>query len=225
MYKSEIENKKPSWLSYLPEIYDEGEDSFLGRYLSIFQELYGKMTRNIAGMPQKLYPQHADRDMMEWLAKALGMENVEIWEEAQLEYLLSNWYRLSKIRGTKAYMEELVKLFVGTVPYIVEYYQTIPYRTDVRASRLLSALYGDDPYIVTILLEENAIQGQQKAVILRRLVESAAPVGIECRLVFLAPCIYLDSYSYLGMNSVLAGYGSFRLDDSKLLPYRSMVGK
>ncbi len=224
MHKSEVENEEPSWLSYLPEIYSEGEDSFLGRYLSIFQELYGKMTRRIDGMPHELYPEHADRSMMEWLAEGLGIENVEIWEDKQLKYLLSNWNRLSKIRGTKAYMEELIKLFIGAVPYIVEYYQTIPYRTNVRISGTLDALYGDNAFIVTILLQEEDVQGQQKAVILRRLVEAAAPVGIECRLVFLAPCIYLDSYSYLGVNSMLAGYGSLRLDDSKLLPYRSMVG-
>lgn len=211
------------WICYLPEIYSQEEDSFLQRYLSVFQWLYGLMTQRIAETPHRLYPEHADREGMEWLAKWCGIEHAEVWDDAQLAYLLVNQNRLSGMRGTKAYMEELVALFTGHMPYIVEYYQTIPYQADIRKKGLLESLYGDSAYVVTVIVPEKAVQNQQSAAILHRLVETASPAGIECRLVILQSCIYLDHYSYIGVNSQLAGYGKFCIDDGGLLPYRSVM--
>lgn len=212
-----------AWISFLPEIYDAGENSFLSRYLKVFQCLYEKMSQKIDNMPHMLYPEHSDRKELEWLAEWFAIENIEIWDDAQLSYLLLNQRRLSGMRGTKAYMEELVKLFTGCTPYIIEHYQTLPYQTDIGKTAVLERLYGSSAYVVTMLLPKAAVQGQQKAAILRRIIKTAVPAGIECRLVILQSCIYLDQYSYIGLNSYLAGYSDVCLDDRGLLPYRAVI--
>ncbi len=217
--------KEPSWISFLPEIYWEGEDSFLCRYLKVFQRLYEKMSQKIENMPHMLYPEHGDRRILEWLAEWFAIENIEIWDDRQLAYLLLNQNRLSGMRGTKAYMKELVRLFTGYTPYIIEYYQTLPYQTDIGKTGMLERLYGNNAYVVTMLLPKRAVQGQQKAAVLRRIIKAAAPAQIECRLVILQSCIYLGQYSYLGLNSYLAGYSDVRLDDRGLLPYRSVLAR
>ncbi len=216
---------KRSWLSYLPEIYDGGEHSFLHRFLSVFQWLYEEMTQKISSMPHRLYPEYADREMLEWLAVWFGIENAELWNDAQLSYLLLNQNRLAEIRGTRAYMEEIVRLFSGETPYIVEYYQIFPYQTTPRRAELLELLYGSNPYEVSVILSGQTVQSQQETAVLHRLIEDAVPAGIECRLVVLQACIYLDQYSYIGINSHLAGYEQIRLDHGKLLPYRSVMNR
>ena len=213
-----------SWLSYLPEIYDTGEDSFLSRYLSVFQSLYEEMTQKISSLPHRLYPEYAERETLEWLAECFGLENTELWDDRQLAYLLLHQNRLSEVRGTRAYMEEMLRLFTREIPFIVEYYQILPYQTSSRRAELLEMLYGSNPYEVSVIIRQQAVRGQQETAILHRIIEASVPAGIECRLVVLQSCIYLDQYSYIGINSRLAGYEQVRLDNGKLLPYRSVMG-
>lgn len=217
-------SERNTWLSYLPEIYDAGEDAFLSRYLSVFQSLYEEMTQEISSLPHYLYPEYAGREMLEWLARCFGMENIELWDDRQLAYLLLHQNRLAEIRGTRAYMEEMVCLFTGEMPFIVEYYQILPYQTDSRRTELLEMLYGSNPYEVRVLIREQAVRGQPETAVLHRMIEVAAPAGIECSLVILQSCIYLDQYSYLGINSRLAGYEEAQLDHGKLLPYCHVMG-
>lgn len=213
------------WIEYLPEIYDGGEDAFLTRFLGVFQELYEEMTEKITNMPHALYPEHANHSMLIWLAGWFGIENRELWDDNRLRYLLLNQNKLSQMRGTRAYMEEMIRLYTGCSPYIVEYHQFIPYQESRQSKRNMERLYGDSPYGVTVLLPEQAVEGQQMIAALSHLMEAAAPAGVCCRLVILQSCIYLGQYSYIGVNSRLAGYEKLRLDDRSLRPYQSVLGR
>ena len=119
-------------------------------------------------------------------------------------YLIENGSRLCSIRGTREYMEEMIFLFTGYTPFIVEHYQTSSYKTGVRETNLLEKLYGENAYAVTVLLPQEAIGGHQEATVLRRIIRSSAPADVDCRLVVLEPYIYLDYYSYIGINSRLS---------------------
>ena len=149
-----------SWISFLPEIYAKqaGEDSFLSRYLSIFQWIYYDWNRLISSIPHMLYPAYADSQLLEWMAGWFAMENVTVWSTEQLIYLIENGKRLFGIRGTKQYMEELVFLYTGSRPWIVEYYQTDCYKTDIRKTKILERLYGDNAYMVTVILLQSSIE-------------------------------------------------------------------
>lgn len=216
-----------SWVSYLPEIYGRGEekDSFLSRYLGIFQWMYYDMTQKILAMPHMLYPAHAETEFLEWMAEWFGLENINIWSKQQLIYLLENGRRLFGIRGTKQYLKEVIWLFTGYVPFIVEYYQTQKYKTDIKKQKRLERLYGENAYVVTIVLPQNAVLDRQRIAMLNRVIHSASPAYIECRLVVLESYIFLDRYAYIGINSRLGGYRNIRLDNSGLMPYISVIGK
>lgn len=215
-----------AWISFLPEVYQgrEEQKKFLSEYLGIFQWIYYDMTEKIASMPHRLYPVHADMDFLRQIAEWFAIENIEIWNRKQIIYLIENGRRLSEIRGTKEYMQEMVWLFTGHRPYIVEYYQTKPYRTNLEKIRTLERLYGEHAYMVTILLPPETIRNRQQIAVLQRMIRFAAPAYIECRLVVLESCIYLDGYSYIGLNSYLGGYQNMQLNHSRLTPYRSIVG-
>lgn len=214
-----------TWLSLLPEVYQEKGRPFLEKYLGIFQWLYYDMTQIISAVPHRLYPAHADRELLEQLAKWFDVENITIWNQRQLIYLIENAGRLSGIRGTKAYMQEMVFLYTGQKPYIIEYYQIDPYKTDLKKRKTLERLYGEDVYMVTVILPPGSITDRQRIAVLQRIIRFAAPAYIECRLVVLESCIYLDGYSYIGLNSYLSGYQNVWLHNSRLAPYRSIIGK
>lgn len=215
-----------SWLSFLPEIYEKqiSEDSFLFRYLSIFQWIYYDISQKISETPHMLYPAFADREVLEWMAGWFDIDNRTVWNKKQLVYLLENGNWLSSIRGTKQYMEQIVWLFTGYVPLIVEYYQTECYKTDLKRAKLLEELYGEHAYVVTIILPESLECSRQKTAVLGKLVRSSVPADIECRLVVLEPYIFLDRYTYVGINSRLGGYKEVSLNDYSLTPYISVVG-
>jgi len=214
-----------TWLSFLPEVYQEKGKPFLEKYLGIFQWLYYDMTQMISSVPHRLYPAHADRELLEWIAKWFAVENITIWNQKQLVYLIENAGRLSGIRGTKAYMQKLVFLYTGQNPYIIEYYQIDPYKTNLKKRKTLERLYGEHAYMVTVILPPGSITDRQKIAVLQRIICFAAPAYIECRLVVLESCMYLDGYSYIGLNSYLSGYQNVRLHNTRLAPYRSIIGK
>lgn len=216
-----------SWISFLPEVYGKqaGEDSFLFRYLSIFQWIYYDMNRLISSVPHMLYPAYASPEFLEWMADWFAMENVTVWSREQLIYLIENGKRLFDIRGTKQYMEELVFLYMGSRPWIVEYYQTDCYKTDIRKAKILERLYGDNAYMVTVVLLQGTVSNQQEISVLQKIIQSAAPAYMECRLIVLEPYIFLDRYTYIGINSCLGRYKCMRVDDDGLIPYVSMIAQ
>lgn len=215
-----------SWLSFLPEVYANSseQNSFLFRYLSIFQWIYSDMSQRISDSPHMLYPAFAGREMLEWLASWSDMENRTVWNREQMIYLLENGSRLYAIRGTKKYLEEMVRLYTGYVPYIVEYYQIAQYRADRKKALLLERLYGENAYVITVVLPQAAAGSRQQAAVLRKIIRSSAPADVECRLVILEAYIYLDRYTYVGINSRLGGYTDAALEGNRLMPYTSMSG-
>lgn len=216
--------KAVSWISYLPEIYDQAEDAFLKRFLGVFQSVYEELTEQISAMPHLLYPRHADRETLEWLANWFGMENIDIWNREQLIWLLENRARMEKVRGTRQYLEEMISQLTGVIPYIVEYHSLDRYRTDQRRNRRLEQLYGGSCYEVTVLLPSEAVKTQADTASLHRIIEDGTPAFTECRLVLLQPYIFLGQYSYLGINSCLGDYRDLTLENDPLMPYVSVVG-
>lgn len=215
-----------SWLSYLPDIYASRlqEDSFLYRFLKIFQSVYAEMEERIKNIPGILYSSCENVDCLRWLASWFDMENRYIWNEEQLSYLLENRSRLYSIRGTKAYLVEMIQLFTGCTPYVVEYYQLDSYKTDIRQTKLLEGMYGESAYIVTLVLPQYTVSGQRELTVLRRLIRACLPADMEYRLVILETYIFLDRYSYVGLNSRLGGRREAALDGTALTPYLSEIG-
>lgn len=215
-----------SWISYLPDIYTKGltKKSFLPRFLKIFESIYSEMGERIEEISGMLYPSVQDLECLRWLASWFDMENKNAWNIEQLSYLLENRSRLYSIRGTKSYLKEIVQLFTGCTPYIIEYYQLQPYKTDIRSTRLLEELYGENAYVVTLVLPQYKVSEQKELAVLRRLIRSCLPADMEYRLVILDTYIFLDGYSYVGLNSRLGGRKEAAIDGNAFTPYISAIG-
>lgn len=215
---------RETWLEYLPEIYqaDPTGKSFTERFLGIFQSLYSDLDENIRTVARYFDPDVVGGEYLEWLASWLDVEDGYLWPEEKLRALVKHGMELYRIRGTRRYVVEMVKLYTGQEPYVVEYSQVEPFLKDVNQTVLLHELYGDNPYMVTLVLDESALHTNEEYKALLRILDNAKPAWVEANLVVLKPYLFLNRYTYLGMNSMLNRYRGLNLDGYSALPFTSL---
>lgn len=217
---------KQSWLKYLPEIYEEAshQDSFLERYLGIFQSLYEELEYKIVHASALLDPESTEKEFLSWLASWLDIEDSYIWSENQLRYLLLHAKELFALRGTKEGILRFVKLYTGEDAFVVEQHQIDWFRSDIEKYTRLKRLYGDSPYEFSVLIKEAGLEKNGSYHVLQKIIEDIKPAYMNFNIVSLKPYIFLGSYSYLGVNSVLERYRPLLLDGSSMVPF-SVVSK
>ena len=210
-----------SWIDHLPQIYRSSDSGahFLERYLGIFQTLYEELDAEIAEMSHRFDPESTELHFLEWLAGWLDINDTEIWTEEQLRELLSKAVRLFRNRGTKQALSEIIELYTGEKPFIIEGFNIKEIAATIPNGKRLLEMYGGNPYTVTVLVKP----GHDTAVI-RRIAMEMLPVTAELNLVELDPYIFLDNYAYLGVNSSLGYYPPAVLDGSSQLMLSTLGG-
>ena len=218
---------KETWLSYLPEVYqtDPAGRSFTERFLGIFQSLYTDLDEEIRAVARYFDPDVVSREYLDWLADWLDVEDGYLWPEEKLRTLVRRGMELYRIRGSRRYVVEMVKLYTGQEPWVVEHSQVEPFLTDTGRAALLRELYGESPYMVTMILDRSALESNDAYKALLRIIDNAKPAWVEVNLVVLTPYLFLDQYSYLGINSTLDRYRPLNLDGSSALPFTQLGGE
>ena len=214
-----------SWMTYLPELYQKGtgNNSFLDRYLSIFQSLYDDMGKKIRNVVEDLDPKTADKKALEWLAKWLDIETPYIWNEQQLRFLIAHSIEFQEARGTKRGIELFVELYTGEKPFVIEWQDFADYHEQKEYGKLLGKLYTDDPESFTVLVKESCIPTHKEQQTLLRILEQIKPVQMEVNLIVLEEYLFLDGYSYLGVNSVLGQYEEAVLGENSRLAFATLA--
>lgn len=208
-----------SWISFLPELYQKQEDSFLKRFLGIVQSMYEDMNRKIEDIPGLYDAENTPSDLLVWLSQWLSIPDPYLWKEEQLRYLVRNGSALARLRGTVVYLREILQLYTGRTPYIVEYWQWAYEELDSRRRNAMERLYGSDSFCVTLVLSGEGLQDSVSLAVVERLVEHCSPAHLDIRIEILQPCIFLGRHSYLGINSVLKDWSAARLDGQQFLPF------
>lgn len=216
-----------SWIRYLPELYQKemGNNSFLDRYLSIFQSLYDDVGDLIRKFSDWLEPGLAQPGILNWMAGWLDVEEPYIWTEEQLRYLLEHIMEFYRARGTRRGVELFVELYTGRKPFVVEWQDVALFREKGVQRELLESLYEDDPDSFTVLVQEECVPGYKEHQTLIRIIEQISPVRMELHLIVLKPYIFADGYSYLGVNSVLGRYEEAVLGQNSRLAFASVAGE
>jgi phage tail-like protein len=214
-----------SWLDYLPEIYaaDPASKSFLERYLSIFSSLYDDLSAEIRQSARHFDPEAVTGDFLYWLADWIAVDDGYIWTEEKLRRLILNGARLYRLRGTRRGLAEMAGLYLGEEPFIVEHHQLEGYEGENARNGLIARLYGDDSYYFTVIVPEHLVPSPKEYSTLVKIIENAKPAHVEANVVTLKPYIFLDNYSYLGLNSVLGRYRPAWLDGFSALPFTEVV--
>ena len=215
-----------SWINYLPSIYQKNRESaeFLDRYLSIFQTLYDDFNNKFENSAVLLEPSATNIDFLHYMAKWLDMSNTHIWSEEKLRKLIHMAPNLFKKCGTRSGIIEIIKLFTGEEPLIVEQWQIRQYLKNSHKKEALERLYGTDENTFLILIKEKYCSGKREQEALLNIIQEMSPAHMEARLVSLRQFIILGEHTYLGVNSSLGYYKPMRLDGFSLVSLTS-VGK
>ncbi len=207
-----------SWLEYLPAIYQRADlkSGFLDRYLGIFQTLYEDLNLKNRNVADFFDADRSDREFLHWLSGWLDISDSYLWPEDKLRRLLSRSVELYLERGTKKSFEDLVEIYTGAKPYIVESFQLEKFKGSQEYETTLLPMYGDNTLCFTVLVKDECVKTVQEINILIKIIEEMKPVQMELKLVVLKPYIFLNQYSFLGINSVLGQYRDMSLDGSPL---------
>lgn len=211
-----------SWIDYMPSIYrkSDGDSHFLERYLGIFQTFYEELDYEIANIAHRFDPECAETDFLEWLAEWLNISDTRIWSEEQLRKLLVKAVSFYRRRGTKESLSDLIELYTGEKPFIIEGSDISGAEDSEEIRQILPLLYGADSGTVTVLVKPG-----HDTEIIRRIALEMLPVTAELNLVELDPYIYLGKHSYLGVNSSLGQYRPAVLDGRSRLSLMSLGGE
>jgi phage tail-like protein len=99
------------WLQYLPYIYSE--HPFLGRYLLIFEDLFGPLDQIVAHFDLYLDPRTAPETFLSTLAEWLGLVLDDRWPAERRRAILRSAVELYDYRGTKVGMTRLLEASTG----------------------------------------------------------------------------------------------------------------
>lgn len=211
-----------SWMVNLPELYrrDMGNDSFLDRFLAIFQSVYDDISGQIKEFVNCLDPGVAGKDLLHGIAAWLDVDEPYMWTEKQLRYLLTHAKAFFEARGTAKGIEMYVELYTGERPFVIECQEWEGFKDSYDG--LFQKLYEDDPYSVTVLVREECIPTYKEHRALLRMLEQVGPVQMGIRLVVLKPYIFADEHSYLGVNSVLGQYEAATLGSGSRLDFTAI---
>jgi phage tail-like protein len=217
---------KETWLRFLPGVYQKDKESrdFLERYLGIFQSVYEELEDAIRRDASWMDPEAAEPEFLRWLAQWLDMGNIPMWTPKKLKKLVKNAMRLFDLRGTRRGLLELVELYTGEKPLIVEEWQTREMKALPEKKAELKRLYGREPGRFTLLVKEEYLSSARDYQAMEQLVREAAPAWMEAKLVPLRPCIQLGDYTYLGINSRLGQYRPLKLDGLSAIPFTVIGG-
>ncbi|MFK7695874.1 phage tail protein [Paenibacillus sp. HJGM_3] len=195
---------RQSYLRYLPAVYqdDEGSRDFLERFLSLFETFLTDSEREIDRIARWFDADAVSGEYLHWLASWLAVAYDENWSETQLRELVRHIPALYRKRGTREGIEDMIELFTGIRPYIVEQFQ-LQSATDPEVKAILEKLYGTDPYSFCVLLKTGQITTDHEYATVKRILDAEKPAHTSAGLTVLQPWVYLDMHSYLGVNSYL----------------------
>ncbi|WP_322924046.1 phage tail protein [Paenibacillus campi] len=215
---------RTSLLHYLPELYQEqGEQSFLGRFLALFGHFFRELHQQIDEMPYRFDPELIEGDFLRWVAGWVGIAADESWDDDLLRRYLHRMPGLYRIRGTREAMVQTMELMTGKRPYVLEHFQYKHLLHDPDWNEALKPLYNDMPYSFLVLVPPDTVHSERQKEMLQRMLHEEKPVMTEAELVVLEPRIRLGAHTYLEINSVLSRPSRMSIDEQSVVSYDTVL--
>ncbi|MBU7005765.1 phage tail protein [Phosphitispora fastidiosa] len=215
---------RTSYLRYLPAVYQENEQSrdFLERFLSLFETFFSQTEVRIGHIERFFDADSVSGDFLRWLGTWLAIAEDENWPEDKLRLLIKKAPGIYKKRGTREGITEMINVYTGDKPFIVERFQLKCSQAEAEFGELLVRLFSDDPYSFTVLLKPFQVNKDNEIQALKRIIDTEKPAYTKAAVVALRPWIYLDMHTYLGVNTYLTK-PSLRLDVGSVMPQDTVL--
>lgn len=213
VHSIKLEFPRIAFIDYLPQVYRgaDSRDSFLARFLSLFQSIYVDLEEDIDQMPARCDPAVTSPEFLRFLGEMLAVPQQGLWPEGKLRSLLKQAAGLYRIKGTRRALEQVVELYTGYAPRIVEQFEPASQPIWRQDQEALERLYGKRRQTFTVLMPGKA-GGPEEYARLYQIIQSFKPVDAVCNLVFMNDELILGQHCYLGMNSILGRSRGLVLD-------------
>ena len=207
-----LEFPRTAFIDYLPQVYRGAEsvNSFLARFLSVFQSIYVDLEDHMDQMPTRCDPAVAPPEFLRWLADLLAVSDQYLWSEERLRLFLQRAVGFYRIKGTRTALREVIAFYTGQTPLIIEQFEPASCQIWRRDGAALRRLYGTSRYTVTVLMDGTG-RDQDDYARLYKIIDTFKPVDAICNLVFMHREMILGQHCYLGMNSRIGGSRSLVL--------------
>jgi phage tail-like protein len=106
------------FLEYLPSVYEQ--DSFMGRFLMLFESFWGPIDQQISGIHNYFDPDLTPARFLPWLASWFDLALDDNWSEAQQRELLNSVIWLYRRRGTRIALQRYLEIFTQEPVEILE---------------------------------------------------------------------------------------------------------
>ncbi|WP_139487974.1 phage tail protein [Brevibacillus dissolubilis] len=214
-----------SLLSFLPGIYQEEERSrdFLERFLSLFGTFLDGMEGQIDQISRLFDVDVTTGGHLRWLGTWLGISVDDTWSDTQVRELLKEAPTLYRKRGTKQALERILQIYTGKRPWILEHFQLRSLREHPAYRRLADELFGEAPYTFCVILPSSAIPSDKIRLTVEQIIGEQKPAFTEAKLVIMEPWMYLDSHSYLGVNSYVSEPTALTIDERTAMPNHTVL--
>lgn len=201
-----LEFPRTAFIDYLPQVYRGADsvNSFLARFLSVFQSVYVDLEDDMDLAPIRFDPAAAPPEFLRWLAEGLAVSDSFLWSEEQLRKLLRRVVGLYRWKGTRSALCQVVELYTGHRPWVVEQFEAAGCELWRRDRDALRLLYGEDGCSFTLLLPPGEYDADSCAKLMN-IIEQFKPIDARCNLVILEDAITLGRHCYLGVNSRIGG--------------------
>lgn len=209
-----IEFPKVSFTEYLPEVYrqNQASDSFLERFVGIFQSIYVDVEDEIDYTPINFDCERAPVDFLRWIADWMSIKDITVWGEDKLRQVIKNAIKIYKMKGTKRAVAKIVQEYTGVEPIIVEQFDVKENMYYDKQKKVVENLFGDNGYVFTVMLPQAAVKDSETYASVLKIISSVKPIDAICNLVVLNDRINLDHHSYMGMNSFITKNEELVLD-------------
>ncbi|MDF2615256.1 MAG: hypothetical protein K0S71_3042 [Clostridia bacterium] len=214
----EVEYPMQSFVHYLPEIYQK-DGAFLQYFIGIFQSLYLDVEKSIDELPAYLDIETTPDSFLNYLGSWVGIDNGEdIFNAAQMRVVIKKAAEINSGKGTKRALENLLSLYTGTEPKIIEYfYWNDSVSSDKDKQMLYEKLYGKDTSWFTVIIDVSKAAYSLSYEKLQLLIDKYKPAETKYHLVLLEPCNRSDRHCYLDINSYIAEFKLSRIDFTNTL--------
>jgi phage tail-like protein len=206
----EVFAPRDNFLASFPEIYRVNSE-FFHRYLAVFSSLYYDLQDIIDSLDSLVDADTAPRDALPILAGWLGLDPDDgSLDEPQFRRLLKTAFATIRAKGTRAAVEQVLRVFLDEPFFIVEE-RAVRELASEGNRETLENLYGGSPFDFTVLLLRAADERLHAR--LKYLLRQFAPLRARATIVFLDNASRLDEHAYCDINACVTGFVAGRLDD------------
>lgn len=222
--KMRVYYDRQTYTKYLPEIYtNESKDSFLDRYLSLFESFMQDIEEKIDFISHNFDPEKTSGDMLRWLCSWLDIDVDFTWSDDKIRKLIKRAPYIFERRGTKEAIEEILEIYLGVKPIIIENFQLNCMRQNAEMIDLVNSLYGNNPYNFTVLAMLDRELSDDEKISIKKILDNESPAYCTYKFVILEPWMALDKHTYLGINSQILNWSELKLDGKSILPYNAIL--